>query len=368
MVPKLKRCVWYRVGDELAVMLQPYQVVTLADPTRQVEELLRLLREGSRPLDMLRSTLSEEFSDVSSSEIVEALESLDSLGFLENSTSETPPSWKSGRFDSNLEFFGWFSTLRLDREELQRRIVDSHVLVLGVGGLGSTTVMNLAGLGVGRLTLLDFDQVEPKNFARQFLYRANDIGHSKVDRAAAWVREFDPNIRVRAEERRIDGPSDVADLLDGVDLVVRAVDKPSGIIAQWVNEACVTARVVHIGGGMAGTRLSYYSVNPGISACCNCDALAVQESEGQADCGYSPTRMRELLALANPGIGPFASLLGSLVAVEALRYLTRFAPPITAGAPHMIDIADGAQPVVTRWAKRKDCTICLRVATAELVR
>jgi hypothetical protein len=151
MIPKLKCCVWQRVGDDMAIMFQPHQVVTLADPQRQLEALLRLLREGSRPLDSLCRALAEQFPELGEPEVAEALHTLDGLGFLEDGAAKSPPGWETGRFDSNLEFFGHFSTLSLSRQELQRRIIDSHVLVLGTGGLGSTTVMNLAGPDPGHL-------------------------------------------------------------------------------------------------------------------------------------------------------------------------------------------------------------------------
>jgi molybdopterin/thiamine biosynthesis adenylyltransferase len=67
---------------------------------------------------------------------------------------------------------------------------EAHVLVLGVGGGSSNVLMGLVGLGVGRFTLVDGDDVEPWNFARQFVYRHVDIGRSKVDRAAEWVRSM----------------------------------------------------------------------------------------------------------------------------------------------------------------------------------
>src|SRR5690606_21292839 len=128
------------------------------------------------------------------------------------------------RHFSNLEFFAAYSGLRRPRTDFLHRLRSAHVLVLGVGGGGSALVMSLAGLGVGRLTLVDRDDLEPRNFARQFLYRHADLGRSKVDRAAEWVREFDPTIEVRTVDRWIGGPADLADLVSGVDAVAGGLD------------------------------------------------------------------------------------------------------------------------------------------------
>jgi molybdopterin/thiamine biosynthesis adenylyltransferase len=361
VVPGLKPCVWQRTGDDLVVMLRPGQLLTIADAGRQIELLLQLLRDGTRPIETLCRDVAASSPGLTPAAAAEALDQLDCLGFLEDRAAASPRGEDSGRFDSNRSFFDSFSTLHLSSDELQRRVVDSHVLVLGTGGLGSMMVMNLAGLGVGRLTLLDFDRVEPRNFARQFLYRTVDLGKPKVVRAAQWVREFDPAIEVRAVDRQVAGADDIAELLSGVDLVVRAVDQPADAIAGWVNQACVPAGVPHVAGGMSGSRLSYYSVDPAAgSACHKCATLAEQQDEKRyLDRGYSPSRMRQQLAIRNPGIGPFASLLGSLVAMEALRYLSRFAKPIAAGALHTMDVSGDDAPTVLRWEKRVDCPTCV---------
>ena len=70
------------------------------------------------------------------------------------------------------------------------------MVVLGAGGLGSCVVQNLAGLGVSSLTLLDFDRVELRNFARQFTYTEAQCGLPKVEQVAAWLHAFDSRIDV----------------------------------------------------------------------------------------------------------------------------------------------------------------------------
>ena len=146
------------------------------------------------------------------------------------------------RHFSNLAFFQTFADLRTDAQDILARLRDSHVLLLGVGGLGSNVLQNLAGLGVGRLTLVDRYRVDPRNFARQFVYRARDVGRSKVDRAAEWVAEFDPSIKVDTVETDVAGAADVADLLGSVrpDAVSSGADSPREV-DLWVNEACVRA-------------------------------------------------------------------------------------------------------------------------------
>jgi molybdopterin/thiamine biosynthesis adenylyltransferase len=212
----------------------------------------------------------------------------------------------------------------------------------------------MAGAGVGQMTLLDNDAVELRNFARQYLYRTQDIGLPKVEQAAAWVRAFSPATDVRAVSRWIGSPEDVADLLPGADLVVSGVDQPDNVDA-WVNEACVAAGVPYVRGGMFAQRLAYWSVDPGRSACLACHEHELAASAPEH--GLTPQRLATGLDRVNRGIGPVASMVGALVAMEALRYLTAFAPPIAAGCERSVDFATGDQEV-RAWTPWLGCPVC----------
>lgn len=268
----------------------------------------------------------------------------------------------AGRDFSNLAFFDLYATADTSDRQMQDRLRDAHVLQLGTGGLGSNVLQSLAGLGVGRLTLLDRDVVEPRNLARQFLYTEADIGSSKVERAADWVRRFHSGIDVTAVQRWVGGPDDLADLLAGVDLVVSGIDRPAQI-DRWVNDACVRAGVPWIRGGMTGSRLVYYSVDPGRSACYACrinaygdgvDVRASVLSEHQ----MIAQRLSAAVPRVNRAAGPAAAMIGSLVAFEAMRYLTGYEPPYAAGADVLVEITGGCTQRREPWPADPDCAVC----------
>jgi len=260
----LKPCEWERDGADLIVVFDPSRSVQLDDPDGQVERLLAALRDHPGTVAQLRAALAADGLEVGVDEVNGALSALDGLRMLRD-VGRSVDRERAGRSFSNLAFFELYSSLEVNEADLQQRVRDAHVLQLGTGGLGSNVLQNLAGLGVGRLTLLDNDDVEPKNLARQFVYREADLGSSKVDRAAGWVRAFHSDIEVRALRRWVGGPADVTDLLPGVDLVVSGIDQGERI-DSWVNEACVRAGVPWIRGGMTGSQLIYFSVDPGRSA------------------------------------------------------------------------------------------------------
>src|SRR5580704_10467563 len=246
----LKDAVWERSGPDLNVIADPETELVLGDPEGTVEYLLGLLREGTRDPRALADLLASRFPQVSDADLTAALDALDELGLLVDAAAPDPLTGSQReRYFSNLAVFTTYASLDRPAASYQRALADAHVVFLGTGGLGSTVIQGLTGAGVGRMTLLDNDAVELRNFARQYLYREENIGSPKVKCAKAWVEAFNSDAKVRVVQRWINGPDDIADLLPGADLVVSGVDRPDEI-DFWVNAACVGAGVPFVRGGM----------------------------------------------------------------------------------------------------------------------
>lgn len=356
MIPVLKPLGWEPIEAGVRVVLDPRESIELADADGSVAALLSLLAEGQHDVDGLYSALNPAFPAVSRSDVLNAIEALDELRLLEDRdrTGDLTEAERLRHF-SNLAFLRTFSNLASSAETMVRRLRDSHVLMLGVGGLGSNVLQNLCGLGVGRLTLVDRDDVEPRNFARQFVYRAQDIGRPKIERAAEWVREFDPRIEVRIIRADFADPADVTEVVNSThpDAVCVAVDDPVGI-DEWANFACVRARVPYVRGGMTMTEAVLWSVDPGRSACYACLGAAADSSPRRVNAALH----RQGVARMNRGAGPVATLLGSLVSFEILRFLTGFTAPRYAGATAVVDLAGDCSLTVTAHARRPDCSVC----------
>ncbi len=356
----VKECAWESFGDELVVVHDPREAFTLADPGGNIAALLDELARGPATPEELSAALTARGFTATVEDVREGLDGLDSLGLVEDADERWlgEPAADERHF-SNLTFFGSFARLRTSRAEFVRRLRDSHVLVLGAGGGGSALVQCLAGLGVGALTLVDRDDIAPRNFARQFLYRHADIGRSKVERAAEWVREYDPGIQVRAVDRWISGPEDLKDLTEGVDLVAGGLDgAPDANL--WVNEAALRAGVPLVAGGMTRTQLIYFSVDPGRSACLRCDESDIPDPAEHSSAAVAH-RLTRRLRLANGLTGPMAMQVGSLVAYEVMRYLTGIEPPRAAGCRVVLDVRDGLVPTWVPFPRDPDCPACALV-------
>lgn len=370
MRPRLKGVVWERDGDDLRVVYDRRDPMAVADPDGAVEALLGLLREGGRTPAELAAELAAGGRAIGADDVAAALGVLDEHRLVED--GDRLGRLGPGRVErdfSNLAFFESFASLGHSREDFCRRLAETHVLALGTGGLNSNTLPHLCGLGVGKLTLLDQDVVEPRNFARQYFYRWSDIGARKVQRAADWVRGFDPAIEVEAIDARIDGPEQLGELLDRLapDAVAAGIDDPPNV-DEWVNAACVPRGIPFVRGGMWVTEGIVWSVDPGRSACNQCAVPARRDESASADPSLAEVlagiRLHDTKPRTNRGIGPVAGLLGSFGAFELLRYLTGFEPPAHAARPLVIDFADGCATRRYSWPRDPACPVCGPAALA----
>jgi molybdopterin-synthase adenylyltransferase len=347
MFPKLKSTVhWVRVDADVRILSEgSMEEIVLADESGSVERFLRLLREGGREIGELGEVLGTSGLD----EARQGVAALDGLGLLIDDSAGGLTEWQLDRYQSGLNFFETFASVRQSPAGFQDRLLSGHVVVLGVGG-STAAIMALAGAGAGRMTLLDFDRIERKNLVRQYMFRESDIGRLKVERAEEWIGEFNPEIEVTAINGRISSPADVAVLLAGQpDLVFAAIDQPFAAV-QWVNDACVQAGVPYVSGGTTARHARYWSVNPGRSACYSCSQLHKQPP-AEHWAGLAG------LEAVNRATGPVVSLATGLIAMEALRYLSGYAPPAAAGRCVYVDLVTGEQ-VAEQWASHPDCPAC----------
>ena len=122
----------------------------------------------------------------------------------------------------------------------QEALLDADVLVLGAGGLGSPIIQYLAAAGVGHLGIADDDEVELSNLQRQVVHGDDDVGRKKVDSAAEFVSDLNPDVEVEKRDLRVD-PDNVEGLIEGYDFVVDGTDNFR--TRYLVNDACTLAGI-----------------------------------------------------------------------------------------------------------------------------
>lgn len=105
----------------------------------------------------------------------------------------------------------------------QQRLLDSHVMIVGLGGLGSPVSLYLAAAGIGKLTVVDDDTVELSNLQRQILHGDHDLGRKKVDSAADALVAINPEVELIKVDKRLDKEA-FKHYLSSVDVLVDCSD------------------------------------------------------------------------------------------------------------------------------------------------
>lgn len=152
-------------------------------------------------------------------------------------------------------------------EEGQRKLKSSHIIVAGMGGLGSPISIYLACAGVGKLTLIDFDTVELSNLNRQILHWDEDIGERKVISAARKLRRINPLVEVIPVEAKIT-EANIRELIREADIVMDAMDNMETRFI--INEACIREGIPFIHGGIYGLMGEATTIIPGRTPCLEC--------------------------------------------------------------------------------------------------
>jgi len=229
--------------------------------------------------------------------------------------------------------------------EAQERLRDSSAMVIGLGALGSPVAAYLVGAGVGRVGVVDHDDVELSNLPRQPLHFTSDVGSNKAQSAAAKLSLLNPTVLVEPYPARL-GRMNAEMMLDGADVVVDCSD--SFATRYVVNEACCILGIPLVEAGVLGFDGLTMTIKPGSSACYRC-AFPV-EPESAPSCAEAGV------------LGPVAGIVGSVQALEALKLLSGVGEPLL----DKIVQVDGrtlAHTIVST-TKLADCPACASVPAA----
>jgi len=191
--------------------------------------------------------------------------------------------------------------------EGQRQLLQAKVLVVGAGGLGSPVLLYLAAAGVGTLGVIDGDRVDLSNLQRQIVHGRKDIGRPKGESARERMTMLNPEVQLEVYGERLtkkNGP----ELLDRYDFVVEATDNFESKFL--VNDLCLQAGVPFCHGGILEFSGQILTVIPGQSACYRCIFTKEPPQEVARSCSQAGV------------LGAVAGVIGSLQAVETLKYLT----------------------------------------------
>ena len=189
----------------------------------------------------------------------------------------------------------------------QEKLRGAHVLVMGLGGLGSPVALYLAAAGVGQLTLVDFDEVDLSNLQRQIAHGTDDVGSLKVASAARSITEINPHCQTHEISEQLDDTA-FTTLLTHVDLVVDGTDNFRTRL--MVNDACVRTQTALVSGAAIRLEGQIMAYDPSLSngPCYRC--LYGDASDGDFNCAE------------NGVLATVVGVVGTIMATEAIKMIT----------------------------------------------
>ena len=261
------------------------------------------------------------------------------------------------RYDRQLRFFGLFAHRAEDRFSMQHALKQATVTILGLGGVGNWVARHLAAMGVGHLILVDYDIVERSNLNRQALYTPMDLGKQKVEVAANVLKAFNPRLEVQTFSLKIASSKDIESVIEGATIAVLTADKPMIDIRRWMTIACVRQQIPYVQGSLDAYLLQigplYHVPHTG---CYTCRETSMQHAEGSAYEARVET-YRSSPREKPPLLGPLCGFVGSAVALETARYISKYQSPSTLGRYYSIDVRTWTTQVVTVPHNEK-CPVC----------
>ena len=195
----------------------------------------------------------------------------------------------------------------------QTKLLESKILVIGAGGLGSPTALYLAAAGVGTLGIIDHDTVDISNLQRQILHGTSDVGQSKVVSAKATLNEINPDVEIVMYQQRLSSKN-VFQLFEDYDLVIDGCDNfPTRYL---INDACVMMSKPNIHGSIFQFEGQVTVFYPGKGPCYRCLYPSPPPP------GMAPSCQEAGVFGVLPGI------VGSVQAVEAIKVLLEIGDPL----------------------------------------
>lgn len=188
----------------------------------------------------------------------------------------------------------------------QLTISQSHAVIFGLGGLGSPASLYLASAGVGKLTLVDFDEVDDSNLQRQIVHREANIGQLKVESAKQNLLALNHHIEIETVDHKV-SLNELDQLVESADVVLDCTDNFESRFA--LNHACLAAKKPLVSGAairMEG-QLTTYDFRKQDGPCYQC---LYKEDSGQ-----------ELTCAQNGVLAPMVGMVGTMQALEAIKAL-----------------------------------------------
>lgn len=189
----------------------------------------------------------------------------------------------------------------------QKKLLNGKVLIIGAGGLGAPAAMYLAAAGVGTIGIVDADEVDLSNLQRQIIHATADVGKPKVISAKETMEAMNPDVKVIALQEFVSSEN-ILDLIADYDFILDGTDNfPAKFL---INDACVMAKKPFSHAGIIRFKGQLMTYVPGQGPCYRCVFRDPPPKNAVPTCKEAGV------------VGAMGGVIGSLQAMEAIKYLT----------------------------------------------
>lgn len=189
----------------------------------------------------------------------------------------------------------------------QKKLLGAKVLIIGAGGLGAPAAMYLAAAGVGTIGIVDADEVDFSNLQRQIIHATDDVGKPKVQSAKETMNKMNPDVTVNAYHEFVTSEN-ILELIRDYDFIIDGTDNfPAKFL---INDACVMAKKPFSHAGIIRFKGQLMTYVPGEGPCYRCVFKNPPPKDAVPTCKQAGV------------VGAMGGVIGSLQAMEAIKYIT----------------------------------------------
>ena len=293
------------------------------------------------------ATVVEKLSRVDREVFIELIETLFEYKVVELKQ----PKVLETMYDRQINYFKLVTGDLKEANNIQSKITNSRVSIVGLGGCGSYIFYTLSAMGIGYIRAYDYDHVALSNLSCQILYNHNDIGKLKIEVAKEKAKLINPNIEYKFVNKKIDTLKDAIMCFDGVDLVFLAADEPRPELIYTFSEAAKQTGKPLLNVGSSGSNAVIGPIFiPTTTACYRCVYGLHSQSESKFVKRIKNNYQTSL-------IDPFNAIAGSAASLEGVKYLTGYEKSILEGKGMILDM-ETYDKVICDNMSHQNCDIC----------
>lgn len=316
---KLKSIVLDKDGDLTLIGKSNGSVIAFNDPENVIIKFAELL-DGNHTITDIYERLSDDGFQLTKQVVIDILENIFKKNKLVYNSSDKYVLSKRDELKYNrlLTFYMSFDGVDFNQaQNMQQKLFDANVLILGVGGTGGHTAHSLIASGIRHMTLVDYDNVEITNVTRQMLYDETNLGSLKISIAKDKLLKINPQADINIINKEIITVDDVKDIINSnkYDFIINTMDEPRGEIRYTLDDALYKTGIPYIFDGSVGSRVV---VGPTIK---KGKTESYRELMPAKEINQTIRQFNKEHFITNV-IEPMNGTVGQLTAYEVIKYIT----------------------------------------------